>query len=270
LIVLITGASSGLGRGLVVHYLREGHTVAAIARRPAQLERLRQEADSGIGRLEIYPGDVTNRLRIAEIVATAERRLGPIDLAIAGAGIAEQQLVADLDLDGLERMLATNVLGAFYTLAPVLSAMRIRGHGHLAAISSLAAVQPVPRFLSYSASKAALNAELEGLYWLLRPYGIGVTTVCPGFVATEMTEGLIPPLWCMPPERAVLRIADAIRRRQRQCYFPFWLYLALRALRLMPEPIKAFIDGRWDARVSAYQRASRERPRASSTAGAEH
>jgi short-subunit dehydrogenase len=264
LVVLVTGASSGIGRGLTLHYLGLGCTVAAVARREARLALLHDEPESRRGRLQIYPMDVTDRTGMAEVVAAVERDLGPIELAIAGAGVADEQTTADVDVDGLERMLTTNVLGAFYTLAPVIAAMAARGHGQIVAVSSLAAVQSLPRLVSYCASKAALNHQMEGLYWLLRPHGIHVTTICPGFVATEMTAGRVPPRWCMAPDRAVAKIAASIACKRRLHCFPAWLYLALRLLRAAPDTIKGFAFTQTDKRLfprrQAYRDAGAGRP----------
>lgn len=258
MVVLVTGASSGIGRGLALHYLALGRTVAAVARRESKLALLHDEPESRTGRLQIYPMDVTDRKGMAEVIAAVERDLGPIELAIAGAGVADEQTTADLDVDGFERMLATNVLGAVYTLAPVIAGMTARGRGQIVAISSLAAVQSLPRMLAYGASKAALSYQMEALYWLLRPHGVHVTTVCPGFVATEMTAGRVPPRWCMAPDRAVVRIAAAIERRRRLHCFPAWQYLMLRLLRAAPDSIKGIAFTDIDKRLFPRQPTSRD------------
>jgi short-subunit dehydrogenase len=257
LVVLVTGASSGIGRGLALHYLALGRPVAAVARREAELALLHDEPQSRRSRFQIYPMDVTDRTGMAEVIAAVERDLGPIELAIAGAGIADEQTTSDLDVDGLERMLTTNVLGVVYTLAPVIAAMAARQRGQIVAISSLAAVQSLPRLVSYCASKVALNYQMEGLYWLLRPHGIHVTTICPGFVATEMTAGRVPPRWCMAPDRAVAKIAASIARKRRLHCFPVWLYLVLRMLHATPDPIKGFAFTHMDKRLFPRQPAYR-------------
>src|SRR5262249_44828973 len=153
-VVLITGASSGIGRALARYYLNQGATVAAVARRA---DALRPWQNYLPGRLAIVPADVTDRVAMAEAIAGVERSLGPIDLAIACAGIAAHQTTADLDLAALERTFATNVCGAFNTLVPVLAAMRRRGRGQVVAVSSLAALQSLPQLTAYCASKAALD-----------------------------------------------------------------------------------------------------------------
>jgi short-subunit dehydrogenase len=235
MVVLITGASSGIGRALAQHYLSQGRIVVAIARRTALLEELGREAT---GQLCIFPADVTDREAMAGIVAEVERRVGPIDLAIAAAGVADQEAGADFDPVAAERMMITNVCGTFNVLAPIAANMRRRGSGQIVAISSLAALQALPHMTAYCASKAALNVGMDGMRFQLHGSGVRVTTICPGFIATPMTADRIRSRWCMPLDKAMPRILRAIQRRQRVCYFPFWSYLCLRAFDLLPAPAR--------------------------------
>ncbi|HXW70340.1 MAG TPA: SDR family NAD(P)-dependent oxidoreductase [Methylocella sp.] len=234
MIVLVTGASSGIGRALVLHYLSRGHTVAALARRGERLAALAEEAAFLPGKLSTSIADVTDKAAMEAIVARIEQEFGPIMLAIANAGIAEEQEGPDLDLEQLRRMLEVNLIGAANMLAPVTARMRSRKVGQVVALSSLSAIQNLPLLTAYGASKAAVNALMEGLYWQLRPCGVAVTTICPGFVRSEMTEGRVAQRWCMPLDRAVARIVRAIERRDRLCCFPVWARLGLGCLRLLP------------------------------------
>jgi short-subunit dehydrogenase len=231
MVVLITGASSGIGHALAQHYLSQGRTVVAIARRAALLEELGRET---IGQLCIFSADVTDREAMAGIVAEVERSVGPIDLAIAAAGVADQEAGADFDPATCERTLTTNVCGTFNVLMPIAANMRRRGSGQIVAISSLASLQALPHMTAYCASKAALNVGMDGMRFLLHGSGVRVTTICPGFIATAMTADRIQSRWCMPLDEAMPKILRAIQRRQRVCYFPFWSHLGLRALDLLP------------------------------------
>jgi len=231
MIVIISGASSGIGYALTEYYVRAGATVVALARRTAPLLSLNTARPQ-----LLYPfaADVTDRNGIAEIVASVERSLGPIDIAIACAGIAEEQNSPDFDLTALDRALNTNVLGTFNLLAPAAAVMRQRARGQLVAISSLAAERSLPRIAAYCISKAALNAGMESLDLLVGSAGVYVTTVCPSFIATKMTAGRIAPRRCMCLERAVSRIVRAIERRKRIYRFPFCSYLLLCLIRIIP------------------------------------
>ncbi len=242
MIILLTGASSGIGRKLALHYLNQGHTVAAVARRSEKLTELYQAPESHNGTLQIYSADVTDRGRMANVVETVERDLGPLDLVIASAGIAHQQLTHNLDLDAFTSLLQTNVQGVFHTLVPAIDAMLPRGQGQVVAISSLAAFHAIPRMGSYCATKAALTYQLEGLHWHLKPQGITVTTLCPGFINTEMTtQQQVPGIWCMAADRAVEKIAGAIAQKRRRYCFPFWQHVLIQLLNVLPITLRGFV-----------------------------
>lgn len=117
-----------------------------------------------------------------------------------------------------------------------------RGRGQLVAISSLAGLRAMPRLSTYGASKAAVNHQLEGLYWELKPHGINVTTICPGFIDTPMTAAHdVPQRWLMDADQAIVKIAAAIERKQRRCCFPIWLHWSLRLLGAMPPIMQGLI-----------------------------
>jgi short-subunit dehydrogenase len=242
MVILITGASSGIGRKLVLYYLGRGHRVAAVARREEKLAELYQEPQSRNGTLTIYPADVTNKRRMAEVVALVERDLGPLDLVIANAGIAYQQLQGNLDLQAFEQIMQTNVMGVFYTLIPAIEVMMQRRRGQIVSISSLAALHPIPRIGTYCASKAALNYQLIGLYWTLKPYGIDVTTICPGFIETEMTVShQVPRYWCLKIDGAVEKIALAVTRKRRLYCFPLWQHQIMNILGILPNTLQGLV-----------------------------
>jgi short-subunit dehydrogenase len=248
--ILITGASAGIGRKLALHYLNCGLPVAAVARRQAKLEELQQESRGSNGSLRIYAADVTDKHRMAEVVTAVEQELGPIDLAIANAGVTAQQVTAQLNLEVVEHLFSTNVMGVMYTLVPAMTAMMARGQGQLVAISSLAGILPIPRLGVYGACKTAINYQLEALYWHLKPHGITVTTICPGFIESEMTESQqVPSHWCMNTDRAVAQIVKAIAQKRRFYGFPFVSYHFLRILGLLPHRIQgkvvSYIEKNW-------------------------
>jgi short-subunit dehydrogenase len=227
--VLITGASSGIGRALASHYLDRGAAVAAVARRAAALHTLNRPE----GRLAVYAADVTDRARMEAVVAEVEDTLGPIRLAIACSGVAEYETGPDVTFKALDLMLATNAVGTFNTLVPIAAMMRARGNGHIVAISSLAALHGVPIMAGYCMSKAALESGMQALRHALHGSGVQVSVIAPGFVATEMTAGRVAPVFCMPLDRAVQRIVAAIERRRPVCRFPLWQHAVIRMLPML-------------------------------------
>ncbi|MEM7201178.1 MAG: SDR family NAD(P)-dependent oxidoreductase [Planctomycetota bacterium] len=237
--VLITGASAGIGRALVQRYLDRGAAVAGVARRAGPLAELEREAAGLPGTLRTYRADVAEPAPMATLFARVERELGPVELVIANAGVADDRRAPSLDPARIGRVVTTNLLGVIHTLAPAIDAMRARGRGHLVAVSSLASIMALPRMSTYGATKAALNHQLEGLHFELAPRGIAVTALQPGFVATDMlsTTG-VPARWQMPVDRAVDIMVRAIDRRQRVCAFPRWQSWALRGLAVTPAWLK--------------------------------
>jgi short-subunit dehydrogenase len=227
--VLITGASSGIGRALASHYLDRGAAVAAIARRTVGLQTLKR----GEGRLATFAADVTDRARMDVVISEAERNLGPIRLAIACAGVAEHETGPGLAFKGLDLMLLTNAAGTLNTLAPVAALMRARGYGHIVAISSLAALHGMPIMAGYCMSKAALENGMRSLRYALQGSGVCVSVIAPGFITTAMTAGRVSPVFSMPLDRAVQRITAAIDRRRRVYRFPLWQHVGIRILPLL-------------------------------------
>lgn len=236
MIVLITGASSGIGQALALRFLDRGDVVIALGRREAPLAELAKHAPD---QLHYFLADVGDQDDMARVIAEAENTIGAIDTVIAAAGIAEHQAKPGLELPLLQRTFNTNVLGVANTLAPAIEAMRQRGRGQLVILASLASVQPVPSIWIYSSSKVALTYLGEGLYRELKPQGIDVSTICPGFIRTAMTDQhSFPTGWLMELDTAVDKIMNAIDARKRLVCFPGWMYAGLRILNLLPGQLR--------------------------------
>ena len=150
--------------------------------------------------------------RTPAAVAEVEGRLGPADVMVANAGFGAPTRL-DLQHRDVEETIRVNLMGVIYSVEAVLPGMLARGRGHLVAISSLAAFKGLPGESAYCASKAAVNAYMEGLRIALRTKGVVVTTVCPGFVQTAMTpmDSAMP--FLMSADAAARRIARLIASR---------------------------------------------------------
>jgi short-subunit dehydrogenase len=233
---VITGASSGIGRALAVALAKAGVKVGVTARRETLLHDLAAEVRGLGGTLAAEPADVTDRDGLTTAVRKLEAAHGPTDLLIANAGIGCPSEVGPYHVTNVARMMAVNFLGVVHAFDSVMPGMTGRGRGHLVAISSLSAYKGMPGFTGYTSSKAAVNNYCEGLRIELRPLGVAVTTVCPGFVDTPMTK---PNSFRMPflltADDAADRILRAIRRRRKVFDFPWPMRKLMLAAQWSPD-----------------------------------
>ena len=220
-VTIITGASSGLGRELAKLLAADGDHVAVVARRTSLLEELAAEIEAAGGRAIAVTCDVTDLDGARASVALVERELGPITRLVANAGGGDFTPVDAFRARQVEGFLQTNVVGTANFIEAVLPGMLSRGTGHLVVTSSLAGYRGLPGGAAYSAAKAALTNMMESLRIDLKPRGIDVTIICPGFVHTAQTERNAHTMPFMLDVPAGARhMHRAIRARKRHYAFP--------------------------------------------------
>src|SRR5579885_97065 len=185
-VALVTGAGSGLGRQLALRLAAEGARIAAVDLSAEALAKLTAElAGKPVATAVADVADV-NALRAA--VPQLEQQLGPVDLLIANAGIGRETSALAFRAEDVAAQVNVNLIGVANSIDAVLPGMLARRRGHLAAISSLASYRGLPKMAGYCASKAGVNNLLDGLRLELKPLGIAVTTICPGWIRTPLTE----------------------------------------------------------------------------------
>ncbi len=240
---IITGASSGIGQGLARELARRGWSVAMLARRmelmEAERDRLRGEGHNAVA----IPCDVSDRSSVEAAVREAQSALGgPCDLAIANAGVGIQGHAAKFDVDSAKRMIEVNVLGTMYLFAATIPSMVERRQGHFVGIASMAGYRGLPSASVYSASKAAMHSFLEASRIELAPFGIAVTTVNPGFIATAMTEkNRFPMPFLMTLDQALPIMVRGIEARKRIVEFPRPTSLLIHTARLLPYAVYQWV-----------------------------
>ncbi len=235
---LITGASSGLGRGLALALARRGTKVYAAARRKTELDSLAQEAG---GNIEPMILDVSHADATHDAVAALDQR-DPLDLVIANAGIGANTPGTNLDWKVLKSLLEVNLIGAAATLAGALPGMVKRDRGHIAGVASLAPCIGLPGQAGYSGSKAGLSTLLESLRVDLYGTGVAVTTICPGFVKTPLTaKNKFPMPFILELDHAVRLILSSLDAREAMCAFPLPLVAVMKALPFLPRPVYQFM-----------------------------
>jgi short-subunit dehydrogenase len=234
-VVLITGAANGIGRRLANLFAAEGDAVAALDRDAASLTSLKSELKERGHSVAIAVADVTRADELAKAIANLEGQLGPVDTLIASAGIGLETSALKFNAADFERVVAVNLIGVANSIAVVLPGMIERRSGHLVAMSSLASFCGIPKMLAYCASKSGVNALMDGLRAEVRPIGLTVTTICPGWIRTAMTAELqdrLPDI--LDLDVAAKRIHTAIRAKKTFVAFPAATARRLRFLGWLP------------------------------------
>jgi short-subunit dehydrogenase len=226
--VLVTGASSGVGRALAARFAREGaRAVALVARREAQLAEVAREVEALGARALALPCDVADRAAVQATAETALAELGGIDLLVNNAGYGHHRRFLEWDLDDMERMLQVNFLGSLYFTKALLPQMVERGRGWIVFVASVAGKLGVPEESAYAASKFAMVGFAEALSMEIEAAGVHVLTVCPGTVRTDFfdAEALrrMPPVsrrMMIEPEVLIDAILRALAQGKREITVP--------------------------------------------------
>lgn len=215
-VVLITGASSGIGAGIARELGRAGARLALGARRTDRLDALATEIAEATG-AEVMTRrlDVTDRADVAAFTEAARARFGRVDVLINNAGIMPLSLMTSLKVEEWERMVDVNIKGVLNGIAAVLPEMTARGTGHIVNIASIGALSVVPTAAVYCATKFAVRAISEGLRQENRQ--LRVTCVHPGVVESELADTITDPAAAeaMKSYRAIALTPDAIGRAVR-------------------------------------------------------
>jgi short-subunit dehydrogenase len=244
-VVLITGASSGIGRALALESARRGATLGLVARRKEVLDEIVGEIGSSSDNVLAISADVQDRESMRAAAVELNTKFGRVDVLIANAGIGVSNAGAELDAAKVANVINVNVIGAANSAAAVLPEMVARGSGQLVVISSLAAYRGLPKSAAYCASKAAVSAMFESLRLDVKPRGIDVTIIHPGFIRTPLTAGRHAKLpWLLEVEDAANKILRAIEARKKSYAFPWQLATIVRAGMVMPTFMYDWISSR--------------------------
>jgi short-subunit dehydrogenase len=250
-VVVITGASSGLGAALAAAYAGPGVAMGLIARNAERLAATIDVCRAAGATVESAAIDVANGPALVAWLEAFDTE-HPVELLIANAGTSAGP---DPDSPGeplalTERQLATNLIGAVHTIAPLVPRICERRRGRIVAIASVAAFRGLPNSPGYCASKAGLRAYAEALRPRLARYGVGVTVVCPGFFSSPMTDRWEGPTPFLASGAAAARhIKRGIDSGRRRVDFPWLLVLGMRFCDLAPAWIGDMILRRFRFRI---------------------
>ena len=234
-VVLITGASSGIGRAMAVELGRRGARLALTARRGEELLKAADEVVRAGGEALALPADVRDPEAMKGVAESVRERWGRVDILIANAGMSSTTGATRLNAGEVGDVITVNVIGVVNSVAAVLPGMLERGAGHLVAISSLASYRGMPKSGAYSASKAAVSTFFESLRVDLSRSGIAVTVIHPGFIRTPMTANRKKKLpFLIEVDDAACRIIRAVERRARTYAFPWQLASLVGVIKYLP------------------------------------
>lgn len=237
--IYITGASTGIGAALARHYAAPGIDLCLLTNSdPENLNGVAQVCREKGAQVKIYMADVRDGDRMQEVTRQIVADVGLPDVVIANAGIGppdpDEYVISQLPADAM----AINYLGVIHTLSGFIEPMKARGSGALVAISSVSAMRSTPNSGIYSASKAAVNMWTEGLRFRLKPYGVKVITIFPGFVNTAMSKDnkfYMPGM--ISTDFAARKIGSAIQKRKSRYYLPLLAQFIWRTFHYLPDPV---------------------------------
>jgi NADP-dependent 3-hydroxy acid dehydrogenase YdfG len=189
-VVVITGASSGLGEATARLLSAQGATVVLGARRADRLQSLAKELTANGGKAVAITTDVIRREEVKALVDAAVATYGRVDVMLNNAGLMPQAPLERLKIDEWDRMIDVNIKGVLYGIAAVLPYMKQQKSGHIVNVSSVAGHKVGPGFAVYAATKHAVRALSEGLRQEVKPYNIRTTVISPGAVATELPNSV--------------------------------------------------------------------------------
>jgi len=235
----ITGASSGIGQALVARYHRAGYRLALVARRAAETEAWARAQGWDAQRFAVYAADVRDVDGIVAAGRACLAQQGLPDVVIANAGISVGVDTAEYeDLEVIRATFETNNLGMAATFHPFVKGMRERRRGTLVGIASVAAIRGLPGHGAYCASKAAVVNYCESLRGELRPYGVKVVTIAPGYIDTPLTrENRYAMPFLMSAEAFADKAFRTIEAGVSYRVIPWQMGVVAKLLRVLPDPL---------------------------------
>jgi len=239
--LIVTGASSGLGRALALHYARHEHTVGAAARRADLLESLARECPE---RIVPLPVDICDASSLEQAMHRFAIEQGGLDLVYVNAGVGQSSPEEGWDPDRARRIAEVNIVGSTNTITTAATIMLEQGRGRIVGISSLAGAVSLPSSAAYGASKAWMAFYLQSLDLDLREAGVRCAVVMPGHIPTPMVDGGPAARVSRGAERAAAHIAERVARGDSMIRFPRRIALLTRLGAMMPAGLRRTLQRR--------------------------
>lgn len=240
--ILITGASSGIGKALAFELAQRGYSLALTARRTDQLEQIRNEIkqQSPSQTVEIRTLDVTDYESIPSVLKELADALNGLDIVFANAGIGLRGKIGQAQFENAKRTIETNLIGAMATVDAAVAYFKEKGKGHIVGISSVSAFRGMPGNSAYCASKAGFSTYLEALRAEVYREKIEVTVLHPGFIDTPLNNMLPNRPFVIPVEKGAAIIARLIEKKVKSSTVPVFPWNVIGVLlKLLPTNILA-------------------------------
>lgn len=246
-VIWLTGASSGIGEALAYALARRGAKLALTARRADILAKLVSAINAEGGDARAFPGDVLNLEQLRKIVGEIEQTIGPLDIVVANAGTHIPSKLENFNSNEYMGLMDVNYGGMLRTIEAALAGMQERKRGLVVGVASMAGYRGFPEAGAYGASKAAMINFLESLRFHMKPFGISVSIINPGFVKTPLTDKndfYMP--FLISSERAAEIMCAAIEDRKFECTFPRPFNWVLKLMRVLPNRVyQMLVESTW-------------------------
>ena len=237
-VIWLTGASSGIGRAVAIALSEYDCTLYLSARSRQNLESTRK-ACKPVAKVHILAGDLSIKADNQSICSSIKKQSGQLDLVLLNAGTCEYVDTDHFDSDLFQRLVDSNLMSTVFGTEAALPLLRQSKNAQLVAMSSTAAYLGIPRSEAYGATKAAIRNMFRALHVSLKPEGIHVAVVCPGFVATELTAKntfAMPAL--ITAELAAEHILHGINKGHHEIHFPKRLSWLLKFISILPDGLQ--------------------------------
>ncbi len=235
-VVIVTGASAGIGWATALALGQAGTHVVATARRAERLQQLAEQFAPFNGRILIIPGNIQEEIFCQQLIAQTIAEFGHVDVLINNAGLGHKSNIADMSAEDVQTIWDTNVSGLLYASQAAIAQMKQQGYGRIVNVSSIVGERPLPKSGVYCASKTAVNFLSRSLRMELRPYHIDITLVYPGRTITEFGDVLLGEQGSNPSSlgrvnanRVAHKMVQGIKNGRSEIYITWsdWLFVQL-------------------------------------------
>lgn len=239
-VILLTGASEGIGAATARALAEQGAQLILVARNAARLEQLAASLADCPGECWVRPTDLAERAQREALVREAVARFGRVDVLINNAAVGLDVPVEESTLEEAHYLFEVNFFAPLHLTQLLLPTMRAQGRGQIVQVSSIVGLRATPNIALYCASKYALNGLADSLRIELHGSGVQVTTIYPGVTATGFIANQLrsprsrPASFAIPPERVATVIVESIQRRSRSRYVKWSDFFFVSLARLLP------------------------------------